>query len=361
MENLIQLTERLEEVYKSSHRYEVLSERISLTDAGYLDTGKNTFHVPFDSLDQLAERVNIPKHFFRRLPPDIQSVLFNRCWQMSLSDGDIPRQIQVCLDTGMRVTGFDDPQLLRISPLKLVKAIRSSLPQELSPEKIGVARCDSTPQRLWLSCFSPEIEDQPRPGDIINGGIDVVHYLSGNAGTQVSCYLRRLQCTNGSVIHVCREDQRLRARRLVNGRFDEADMLRQVLSLLRQAWAQLPEKLEALKNLLHKDQMPIEYIRQQRTRFSLNDRMLNAIERALHEDELAPTGSQYDIFNAISRVATRDEDLTFRQRRTLSRMAGEFSQQTAHRCLHCGQWVLDQAGTQGHNSVGQEPHGPEYN
>ena len=295
--------------------------------------------VPFEGLDQLAENTKIPKHFFQKLPPDLQSVLFNRCWQVAMAEGHIPRRIEVRCDAQMHVIGFDDPQLLRISPMKLMEAIQASLPKELSPEQIRIARFDSTPQRVWISCFSPNIQEQPQPGDILNGGIDVVHHLSGDKGSQISCYLRRLQCANGAAIHLCREDKPLRARRLLNGRFDEADMLDQLHRLLREVWAQLPEKLEGIRGLLHRDRMPIEYLRRQRTCFSLNDRTLNAIERALHTDEFGPTGTQYDIFNALSRVATHEERLTFRQRRTLSRMAGEFSQQTVHRCERCGQWV----------------------
>jgi len=356
MENLTQLTERIKETYGSLPSYEVSSEKISLTDAGCLDTGKNQFPVLFESLDQLADKAHIPKHFFQRLPPDLQSVLFNRCWQRAISDGVIPRHMRVNLNAANQVIGFDDPRLLRISLVRLMEVMQLSLPKELSPEQVSIARFDSTPQRLWISCFSPNKEDSPKPGDIINGGVDVVHYLAGDQGTQISCYLRRLQCANGAVVHVCREDRPLRARRLLNGRFDEADMLGQIHRLLSDAWTQLPEKMRAIEELRHKDRMPIEYLRQQRTRFSLNERMLTAIERAINQDELGPTGKQWDIFNALSRVATHDENLTFRQRRTLSRMAGEFSQQTAHRCSQCGQWVLEQDDVHEEDSLVQE-HG----
>jgi len=354
MDNLIQLTEKIEETYGAFRSYRVPSENVGLTDAGYLDTGKNRFRVPFETLDVLAEWTRIPRTFYRELPPGLQSSLFNGCWRRAVSDGKLPRHIRVRLDAEKRFVGFDDPQLLRISPSKVIGVIQTSLPEGLSSEQIQVARCDSTPGRLWLSLFSPDIEDQPRPGDIINGGIDIVHHLSGKAGTRVSCYLRRLVCTNGVTIHVCQEDRQLRTRRLANGRFDEADMLRQLDHLLSQAWSQLPEKIEAIKGLLQKDQMPTEYLRQQRTRFSLNDRMLNAIERAIHEDELGQTGTQYDVFNALSRVATHDEDLTFRQRHTLSRMAGEFSQQTVHRCERCGQWVREQDDVHEDDQASQE-------
>jgi hypothetical protein len=70
-------------------------------------------------------------------------------------------------------------------------------------------------------------------------------------------------------------------------------------------------------------------------RLSLNNRMLTAIRRAIDQDELGPTNTQFDIFNAISRVATHNEALTFRQRRTLSQLAGKFSQQDVHKCDKC--------------------------
>jgi len=136
-------------------------------------------------------------------------------------------------------------------------------------------------------------------------------------------------------------------------------MLDQMHRLLTEAWAQLDEKLEAVKGLLGKDRMPIEFLRQQRTKFSLNERMLRAIERAIREDELGRTNTQYDVFNALSRVATHEENLAFRQQRTLSRMAGEFSQQTVHRCDRRGQWVVDQGNIRQESSAVQEDHQPE--
>ena len=119
-------------------------------------------------------------------------------------------------------------------------------------------------------------------------------------------------------------------------------MLNQIRRLLGEAWAQLQGKLDAVEKLLSEKRMPMDFLRQQRTRFSLSNGILAAIEHAIREDELGSTDSQYDVFNAISRVASHDNGLTFRQRRTLSRMAGEFSQQTAQLCDKCGQWIVQE-------------------
>ena len=351
MLNLKQLTEEIKKEFTDLHSYVVPTEDVRMTDAGRLSTGKNEFPVTPYGFDSLAENADIPKPLFRRLRSDVQATLFNHCFAERISDKRLPRDVRINLNKDRWVIGFDDLNLLRISPVKLMETIVSSLPNGLSSEQVSVASFDSTPQRLTLSCFSPEIVAEPRAGDIVNGGVDVVHHLVGNAGTQISCYLRRLVCLNGATTHVCGEDRQLRARRLHDGRFDEADIQAQIQRLLTDAWAQLQEKLDVVKGLLDKERVSIEFFRQQRTRFSLNNRILNAIEQALRKDEFGSTKTQYDIFNALSRVATHDADLTFRQHRTLSRMAGEFSQQTVHRCDRCGNWVVQEDPADGQSNV----------
>ena len=359
MQNLAQLTEQITREYSQGHSYTVPSEQIRLMESGYLSTGKNEYLVTRDGLDECAQKGHIPRQFFRRLPPDVRAILFNRCFEMAIPNNEVPRDMRVNLNSDKHVIGFEKSNLLRISPEQLMEAIYSSLHNNLRPEEIGVGKFVASHKLLHLSCFSPEIESKPRPGDVINGGIDVVHHLTGDEGTQVFCYLHRLVCSNGAIAHVCGEDKHLRARRLPNGHFDEADMLKQIHRLLREAWAQLQEKLDAVEGLLQKERMPMDFLWHQRTRFSLSNNTLGAIEHALHEDELGSTNTQYDVFNAISRVASHEEYLTFRQQRTLSRMAGEFSQQTVHKCDKCGQWVVEQGNIQEKSSVVQVDQPPE--
>lgn len=340
MQNLAQLTERIREEYAQMHSCVVPTGSIRMAKTGHLCTAKNEFPFRCEGMEQFAGKIGIPKQFFKKMPPDIRALLFNRCFQMAVSDGKFGADVRINLDRDKQVVGFDDPNLLRISPIQLADVICSSLPKSLSPEQVSISRFSSTPRRLCISCFSPKIISEPRPDDIINGGVDVNHYLAGNKETQVSCYLRRLVCENGATTHVCGENKNLRARRLRNGRFDEQDMLNQIGRLLEEAWGQLQEKLDAVKALLEKKRVPIDFLRQQRTKYSLNNKILEAVEEAIHRDELGTTDSQYDIFNALSRVSTHIPNLTFRQHRTLSRMAGEFSQQTVHKCDKCGQWVV---------------------
>lgn len=341
MENLSLITKKIRGDYDGLKSYVIPAEKIALTETGLLSTGKNEFPFTLEGLDQFAGLTEIPKPFFRTLEPDLQSMIFNRRFQAGLCDQRTPRHLRINLNKESHVIGFDDPKLFRISPIKLMDTIVSSLPKNLSAEKVTVARADISTSLLRISCFSPEIVTEPRPNDIINGGIDIIHHISGNAGTQINCYLRRLICRNGATTHICNDNKQLRVRRLNHGHFDESDMLKQIYDRLAEAWSQIDEKLAAIKALTEKKRISLEFLQQERTRLSLNNRMLAAIRNVIDQDELGPTNTAYDIFNAISRVATHHQNLTFRQQRTLSGLAGEFSQQDIHKCDKCGSWLTN--------------------
>ena len=341
-QNLSQLTQLIADEYRGSCSYVVPTQQISLTESGHISTGKNEFPVRREASEQFAQLLRVPTAFYRTLDADLRALLFNRRFRSFAADAGIDRDIRIHLDKDKQIVGYDDPRLLRISPLKLIESISASLPAGLSAEQIGVSGFSLSPERLHVSLFSPERATEPRPGDWINGGIDVVHHMAGPLGTQVHCYLRRLICSNGAITHVCSDNKQVRARRLPNGHFDEKDMLNQISRLTREAWGQIEAKLNAVRTLLDTKRVAMDFIRQQRTRFSLNNRVLGVIASAIREDEFGPTDSQYDWFNALSRVATHDDLLTFRQRRTLGRMAGELSQHAIHRCSQCGSWIVDE-------------------
>ena len=337
-QSLAHITQQIEDEYANSHSYVVPTEKIALTQSGLLSTGKNEFPLSSDASEQLARMLKIPFDFYQSLESDLRSLLFNRRFRVYAAAARIGRDIRLHLNGDNQIIGYDSPQLLRINPAALMASVNSSLPKGLTAEEIGVSNLDISAKRLHMSLFSPERVSEPRAGDIINGGIDVIHYMTGELGTQVHCYLRRKICSNGAITHVCNDNRHIRARRLHNGRFDEKDMLHQISRLLSEAWRQVTSKLNAIEDLLQKERVSSDFIRQQRTRFSLSNRIIQAAEIALKQDEFGPTNTQYDWFNALSRVATHDDRLSFRQYRTLSRLAGEFSQHDVERCSECGNW-----------------------
>ena len=342
MQNLAQLTQQIGEEYAGLRSFVIPTQQIALTENGLLNTGKNEFALSREASEQFAHFLKIPGDFYLTLEPDLRSLIFNRRFKVRVVEGGIGPDVRITLNQDNHIIGYDDPKLLKINPMTLMEAVNSSLPQNLSAEQIEVPRLHLTPTTLSFSCYSPLIESQPRLGDIINGGIDAHHSASGEFGTQVRCYLRRQICSNGACTHICEDEKYVRSRRLANGKFDEGDMVDQIQRLLKEAWAQLDGKLEAIKGLLSRDRPSLDFLRQQRTRFSLNNRVLREIENAINQDELGPTNTQYDLFNAISRVASHEESLSLRQQRRMIFMAGEFSQHDVHVCPRCGSWLVTQ-------------------
>jgi hypothetical protein len=337
--NLSQLTQQITKDFESQLSIVVPTENLSLTNDGFLYTGKNEFPLALEASEQFAGLLGIPTKFYLTLESDLRPIFFNRRLSTKRAGGDIGRDLRLTLNRERHVIGFDDPKLLKINPLPLMEAVNSSLPKDLLAEQIEVSRFHSTSNLLSFSCYSPQIESQPRVGDIINGGIDVHHSISGEFGTQIRCYLRRQICSNGACTHICQDEKSLRARRLLNGKYDDKDMIEQIRCLLIKAWTQLDEKLTAIKGLLNKPRVSIDFLRHQRTRFSLNNRVLHSLENAVNQDEFGSTDTQYDLFNAITRIATHDDSLSLRQQRRLMSMAGEFSQQDIHQCSQCGSWL----------------------
>lgn len=341
MMTLVELTEKTQKEYGGLRSIDLSSEQVSFTESAELNTGKNSFILTLDGSRQFARRSKIPVGFLLKQEADLRAVLLNRCFQNEVADGSISRNIRINLNKENQVIGFDDSKLLKINAPTLIEVVNGTLPKisGLSAETVSVSRLHMSPTVLSFSCYSPEFKSYPRVGDVINGGIDIHHSITGEFGTQVRCYLRRLCCKNGSCTHICEDEKRIRARRLPNGRFDEDDMIRQIRRLLGQAWIQLNDKLEAIKELLDKPRVSPNLLRQQRTRFSLNNRVLQAIENAIDLDELGPTRSRYDLFNAVSRIATHDKSLSLRQQRMLMFMSGELSQSNAKMCDKCGSWL----------------------
>jgi hypothetical protein len=340
VENLAQLAQQIEEKYGGLSSFVVSAQQIRLTEAGLLSTGKNQFRLTVEGSAQFARGSKTPVRFFLGLPPDLQAVLFNSLFPANFSGGSAAGDIRINLNREGQVIGYDDPKLLKIDPIKLMDVAKASLPEGLSAEQIRVSRLHLSATMVSFSCFSSDIKTQPRVDDIVEAGIDIHHSTAGEFGTQIRCYLGRQICSNGACTHICQDEKVARGRRLPNGRFDEQDMLDQIRRLLLRAWAQCGEKLDAIKSLLDKPGVSIDFLRQQRAKFSLNNRVLEEIEAAINQDELGKTGTQYDLFNAISRVASHDLALSLRQQRRIMFMAGEFSQQAVRRCPQCGSWLV---------------------
>ena len=70
-------------------------------------------------------------------------------------------------------------------------------------------------------------------------------------------------------------------------------MYNQIRTLLQTAWQQISEKLKVVSQLIEQPPLSMDILQRERTRFSLNNKMLQLIEQALQQDEIGVTNSQF--------------------------------------------------------------------
>ena len=340
MQNLGELTDAVAQEYGQLQSLPVLSEKVAMSDSGFLQAGKKEYPLTPDAICQFAHLIGAPADYYTGLDSDIRAAIFNRIFPAVIKNKRIADFYLIL--NGQKILGYDDPTLHRIEPTALLKIFHSALPAGLRSDEIEIPSAVLADTRMDFSCVTPTVVVEPQLGDIINGGIHVHYSVTGQFATQIRCHFHRCICSNGSVVHVCKRVKRPRSRRLASKNFSQADMVLQLRRLMIEAWNQVQEKLLGIPDLLNMPPVASEFLEQQRTRLGINKRIITAIENAIEEDELATTHTQYDVFNAISRVATYDSELSLRQRRTLLQLAGEFSQNNVRRCSECGSWVAEQ-------------------
>ena len=324
-------------------RIRVPPEELVLRDDGVLSVSHDSYQLHRTALASLARFAGLPAHVVTdRLTSEERAfVLQGRI--MRPSEHAFPECLRLTIDDDT-VIGLDDAHLLSVDVLEIIEIVERTLPKGLTAEEISIDRISTSGHAVELTVFTPLIEREPRLHDVVNGGVYLRHPAVGEYATEVRCYLRRLVCKNGMVAHVCVGSRQARTRRLRADQFSLDEVRRQIEFLLTQAWDQVGVKAEALAGLL--DQPPVDQgiFHRLRSRFSLNQQMIEAIRAAEFEDEKAPTDSFFDFIMALSRVATHPRAglvMTPRQQRTLMRAAGEMSQNHVHRCPSCGTWVED--------------------
>ena len=260
-------------------------------------------------------------------------------------------RLALCQETG-RVLALTDDRLAALPNSDVVKAMMEAWPSAISSETIEVARFELTPTEFSLDCHTDRLRAEPRKGDVLHGGISIRHSQAGTCSTTILSYISRLACSNGMTQRICLQNRAARIRRCSSENSPDY-MIASIKRQVKGAWAQLQERLEAEMAELLDHRIDIRGLPEDlRRRWSINRTVARNITRALDEDELGPTGTELDLVNALSRVATHSCELQPRYRRHLSLAAGMYAQRHIHRCPLCGSWFAEEEGS---GRLGQEP------
>ena len=251
-----------------------------------------------------------------------------------------PDAVRLARAEGGEIVAVTDTKLAYLSNEDVVSAVQGAWPDQISSETLSVADFHIGKTEFELTCYTDQLTTEPRPGDVLNGGITIRHSQAGTSPTVILSYIHRLVCTNGMTQRVCLQGRSSRTKRCKVQNSPER-MLGAIRQQVKQAWTQLDERLGGIRRLLdHRleiDEVP-EGLRRQ---WSINRKMAAEINKALQEDELDRTYTEYDLVNALSRIATHSNNLVPRYRRHLSLAAGMFAQRHIHQCPQCGNWLCE--------------------
>lgn len=332
MITLRHVSDELQQLEQVISRQDVSPSDIRMSESGEIRICSEDLALNPEARKGIASLAGCPVTFFESVPDDLRASIANRLLPSSRLE-----RISVAILNGSEVIGFSDAKLISLIGTEVLEAAFDAMPNSIRTglEQLEVRRFRSAADILELDVTTPRASTELRVGDIAAAGISISHSPSGAFATQISTYLHRLACANGLLIPVCRNDKRLRVRRLDRSRFSRDEMLENIRRISQIAWDELDLKLRAVAELSKNKVDPEAMLADLAKRMHLNRKISKALRDALYADELGFDTSQLGIINAISRVATHDSGLNQMLRRRLMEASGVLSQAEVHRCPVC--------------------------
>lgn len=334
--------------------FEQALDRISGTSARYFDADLATLRYVGDSLfmigtdtynfapmawNTVAGWLDLPPDLLPQLGKGLGGLVVKLIQNAGRRAGNAPKDVRFSCDEQGSVVAASRGDVAHLANREVIAAVREAWPSSISSETLSVC-LQLSGTDFELTCHTSCLVAEPQPGDILRGGITIRHSQVGTTPTVILSYIHRLACSNGMTQRVCLQDKPSRTKRCQANSSSE-HTIEAIRQQVKQAWAQLDERLVGMKNLLDHRMEAHGLPDDLRRRWSINRAVAAEVAAAMQQDELGRTYTEYDLINALSRVATHSRRLAPRYRRHLSLAAGMFAQHHVHHCEKCGSWVVD--------------------
>jgi hypothetical protein len=201
-----------------------------------------------------------------------------------------------------------------------------------------------------MELITPRSQRTVQRGDDIQGGMTVSHSITGEHATTVDLFTLRLICRNGMAQRRCAGHAEIsRARRLKQkGDLSKLAAMDQIERMTRGQIRHLDELLDSFSALpghavgrnpgaTAEDAMREFLMPLLRASHLWSDRMWRDVLSPSWIDEHGGQGelTEFAAVNALTHVATHNSAISFRQRRTLARLAGLLTYRRVHVCPQC--------------------------
>jgi hypothetical protein len=293
-------------------------------DDAWLTVDGEQYFVTETARRMLADGLRMPATFVLELPSQMQASLFNFVINHTVArvPNKSPIFVRLAVRGDMVIAAAMNPSSTMYLSSALTKVL--GMIEEETGMEPTVHYWHWSPQMAEIQLILPQVSSEPRPGDIIAGGILVRVSPIGLRVPSVESFLLRLVCSNGMIVpeRLCKTNGHCRR----NG----SDFLQSA----KRAWQTLSKVMRRLPYLAQ-EWVDVEaeittVARDLRLPVALRRALIDALEH----DEIGNHGTLLDVVNAVSWVATHHDRLNDVVRRRLMTAAGLLLQ-GEHRCPTC--------------------------
>ncbi|HQX49414.1 MAG TPA: hypothetical protein PLY87_02325 [Planctomycetaceae bacterium] len=335
--------------------HQVSTKCVARVSEDKISIGDDNLELTARGWSQLANACKAPADYWGQLPSELraQNAQYHLDNQ-SASPGTNRKRCSVeAVANQNRFVGFRSIHLIHLEFTDVLSAIDDVLGE--ARDSYSVNKLFVSDDSISVELTTPRMTHAVQVGDDVQGGIAVSHSILGNHSTTIDLFVLRLLCQNGLALRHCVGHATItRSRRLkdngAQSRSAAKDQIqRMVVERLKHqtslfgSLSQLPDAQiaraagtddeEAIRRFLMPSLRATHLWSDQLWR-----RVLAPAWRHVHggNGEL----NEFAAVNTITYVATHQRDLTFRQRRTLARLAGLLSFRRVHVCPNCNRTVL---------------------
>ncbi len=252
-----------------------------------------------------------------------------------------------------RFIGFRQSHLVHLNFVSVLQAVITGLGSD--SQFFTVNRFQMTDESMFVELKTSRRTRAVQVGDIVEGGIAFSHSFLGTTPTTVDLFVFRCVCSNGMALRHCIGHAAISRSRRLKRKGDNSvpDAVSQIERMTQERMGHLDALLTSLGRLPEARIAPaIGTDGEESMR-----RFLMPTLRATHlwsddlwQRVLAPAWRhahggngelhEFAAVNTVTYVATHQQDLSFRQRRTLARLAGLLAFRRVHVCPRCHNAVV---------------------
>lgn len=348
-EELIEYAEGLDQRYSC---YAITDNSATRVESDRIMIGDDNLQITNAGWGQLAKEIGAPYSYLSQFDPEFRAQIVqyhvDHLHSPFCNVGDLEA---VAFED--RFIGFRRSRLVHLELAAAVRAIFDALGGERQSYSIHQLRV--TDDSITMEMMTPRRTHEVQVGDEVQGGISVSHSFLGTHPTTIDLFVYRLMCQNGMTLRHCVGHTEIsRSRRLKkNGEESKTAAIEQIKRMVVE---RLRHQNDLFRSLSQLPGAPLERAIGADDEDSMR-RFLMPSLRATHlwsaqlwRRVLAPAWrhahggngelNEFAAVNTITYVATHQRDLSFRQRRTLARLAGLLSFRRVHICPRCNSAVV---------------------